>query len=191
MPVDHASNAEPHVVADVETNVVDNEAKDTQVLDAKGTWKPLFAYCEDKRTGTLFIATHENKAGQIVLSLGRLVGVAYSGLVNEQAISKLTDIASTSELRFSFSSDLQYPLIYVLDASESEALLKEMGYVAAPEPQVALMEMDSSSDTEEVLPEAKSRKSERIYRGQKVLEETPSDPKSSHRVYRGRVVESD
>ncbi|MDO6451956.1 hypothetical protein Q4490_00130 [Neptunomonas phycophila] len=183
MPVDKLSSPIQNEVPAADTTADDKSTKTIQ-----NAWMPLFENCKEKKTGTLFIATDENKAGQVVLNYGRLVGVAYSGLVNESAIAKLSELARTSELRFSFSSNLQYPLLYVLDEDEGDALLESLGFIAEVEPEATPVIDYPTAEDEENSQENTKPKSERIYRGQRVLEESPVRPKSHSRRYRGQVV---
>ena len=164
-------------------------------------WKSLFECCRDAKTGSLFIATKENKAGQVVVKDGILVGIAYAGLCNHEAVEKLE---SVGELRFSFTPGVQFPLKETLTEEASAELLQAMGYEAPaiepleeasdavetqqPEEAPASLEVSLDEDHHDALWEtAKAGTVERLYRGHKILK----DPEIEHpteRFYRGQRV---
>lgn len=88
-------------------------------------WKTLFYNCEAGSTGTLFIATDENRSGQIVLHKGRLIGAAYNGEYNLTALMTLTYL---QDARFSYTPDLVFPIPETLLPEESALLLEQLGF---------------------------------------------------------------
>ncbi|GAA0694965.1 hypothetical protein GCM10009104_23150 [Marinobacterium maritimum] len=133
----------------------------SRAADFSGLKTSLFELIGQKATGTLFIATVDNHAAQIVLSRGQLLGVAHNGLCNEAALSQLAVMAP---LRFSFTPDLIYPLMETLLPEQAEPLLLKLGFSAAPAIEKHRVE---------------------------VVEPAPSPVASSAtlRVYRGRVIQ--
>jgi len=105
--------------------------------DFDGLKMALFEHCDRKDTGTLFVATDDNRSAQIVLFKGTLQGVACSGECNSTALKAL---ASLTRLKFSFTPELIYPVPETLLPEQGQALLEVLGYqpgrtvTAAPEP---------------------------------------------------------
>jgi hypothetical protein len=169
-------------------------------------WKSLFECCRSAQTGSLFIATKENKAGQIVINEGRLVGIAYAGLTNEEAVRKLEEVG---ELRFSFTPQIQFPLKEVLPKEQAHELLEAMGYSVAQSQERTGVKKDVSELAQQVLSEGtfqgsdsnpdqmahadalwettKAGSTERLYRGHKILEDA-KPRKPTERLYRGQRI---
>ncbi|WP_370298284.1 hypothetical protein [Pontibacterium sp.] len=176
-------------------------------------WKTLFYNCETGNTGTLFIATDQNRSGQIVLHKGRLIGAAYNGEYN---LSALMALSYLQDARFSYSPDLIFPVPETLLPEESALLLEQLGFqdylnepVSTPEPLApptdipraehpdtspsTLDATQSAEHTEDVSDTAQTITC--IYRGQKVVKsvaptiQAASKSKSSVKIYRGQVVQ--
>lgn len=128
---------------------------------AKRLYKEIFSYSQQPSTGTLFLATDENRSGQVVFHQGALLGVSYAGEANHRAISLL---AEQSSIRLSFTENLIFPLPETLLPEDSSEMLLLMGLAAEPEkaPQTEVLQAA-------VEPIAETRpKKQRIYRGQVV-----------------------
>jgi len=124
----------------------------------------LFSRLDNSATGTLFVATGDNHAAQVVLFKGQLLGVAYCGRVNAAA---LTELSRLPGMRFSFTPELIYPLTETLLPAESRQLLMAMGY----EP----CETSPAADEAPVIEAAPEPAAKAPRRG-------------TLRVYRGRVI---
>lgn len=182
-------------------------------------WRTLFYNCEAGNTGTLFIATKENRSGQIVLHKGRLIGAAYNGEYNLTALMTLTYL---QDARFSYTADLIFPIPETLLPEESALLLEQLGFqdylndlanesahIEAPEDILLETGQDNASHIQSQTASSKeiqqaklakeaTDKSQTItymYRGQKVTKAVVMQPHptskthSSVKIYRGQVVQ--
>lgn len=93
--------------------------------DFSGLKSTLFALVDKGASGTVFVATEDNRASQVVLLNGRLQGAACNGLYNVAAFDVL---AAMAELRFSFTPELIYPVVDSLLPVQGERLLQQLGY---------------------------------------------------------------
>lgn len=175
-----------------------------------GLWKTLFHNCEAGNTGTLFIATDQNRSGQIVVHKGRLIGAAYNGEYN---LSALMALSYLQDARFSYSPDLIFPVPETLLPEESALLLEQLGfqdYLNEPLNKPELVEQPAEVPPEPSQEAAASTSpttlSEEttdtvqtvtcIYRGQKVVKtiapstQMNSKTKGSVKIYRGQVVQN-
>lgn len=118
----------------------------------------LFSLLNNAATGTLFVATGDNHAAQIVLFRGQLLGVAYSGSVNAAALSEL---ARMPGMKFSFTAELIYPLTETLLPAESQQLLLKMGYEPCEAPPVESRPAPEPEPSPEPAPSGTLR----VYRG--------------------------
>jgi len=133
--------------------------------DFDGLKLAVFAHCDRGDTGTLFVATGDNRSAQIVLFKGGLQGIACSGEYNADALKSL---AEQSQLKCSFTPDLVYPVPETLLPEQGQALLESLGYqpgktvISASEPATA-----SRGRSEEVAAKRPpSSVTLRVYRGQ-------------------------
>ncbi len=123
----------------------------------------LFSRLDAQETGTLFVATDDNHAAQIVLFKGQLLGLAYAGMSNADALVALQSLPG---LKFSFTPELVYPLADTLLPEQAQMLMRGIGY------QPKQLEPEEEAPVEVAEPE--------------VLEEAPRS--NTLRVYRGRVI---
>lgn len=176
-------------------------------------WNTLFYNCEAGNTGTLFIATDQNRSGQIVLHKGRLIGAAYNGEYN---LSALMALSYLRDARFSYSPDLIFPVPKTLLPEESALLLEQLGFqdyldepVSKPEPvevpeipshdehpHVSISTPDATQTDEHTLDASDTAQTITcIYRGQTVVKtvaqatQATSPSKGSVKIYRGQVVQ--
>ncbi len=130
----------------------------TLAADFGGLKVTLFDLVRQKSTGTLFVATVDNHAAQIVLSQGQLLGIAHNGQYSEAALAQL---AAMTPLRFSFTPELIYPLMETLLPEQAEQLLQRLGYSAAP----AVDKPRPERKAEPTPPQASTSSTLRVYRG--------------------------
>lgn len=141
--------------------------------DFDGLKLAVFAHCDRGDTGTLFVATGDNRSAQIVLFKGGLQGIACSGEYNAEALSSL---AEQSQLKCSFTPELVYPVPETLLPEQGQALLESLGY----QPGKAVI-----SASEQASEPA------RVSAGRAGSAATKSPPSSvTLRVYRGQVIRS-
>jgi len=139
----------------------------TLAADFSALKASLFERVRQKASGTLFVATVDNHAAQIVLSRGQLLGVAHNGLCNESALNQL---AATAPLRFSFTPELIYPLMETLLPEQAEQLLQRLGYSEA-DGETSTAELEAEPEIEpqaepaDEPPAAAAGKTLRVYRG--------------------------
>lgn len=88
-------------------------------------WLDLFKHCDEGDTGTLFIATTENRSGQLVIHRGHLIGAAYGGKYNFQALSALSVL---DDARYSYTPDLIFPIPETLLPVDAKTLLDQLGF---------------------------------------------------------------
>ncbi len=122
--------------------------------------KALFTRLDAGTTGTLFVATDDNHAAQIVLFKGQLLGLAYAGTSNADALSALMHLKT---LRFSFTPELVYPLADTLLPDQSQRLLQGIGYRPQPKQVEAQPQPAPEPEPAEAAPRSKTL---RVYRGQ-------------------------
>jgi len=132
----------------------------TLAADFGGLTAQLFELVQLRATGTLFVVSADNHAAQVVLSKGQLLGIAYNGLHNENAVAQL---ASLAPLRFSFTPELIYPLMETLLPDQAEQLLERLGYRDTPAVAHPLVEEDEP--TASVAAPDRSRAPLMVYRG--------------------------
>lgn len=118
----------------------------------------LFSRLDAQETGTLFVATDDNHAAQIVLFKGQLLGLAYAGLSNADALAALQDLPG---LKFSFTPELVYPLADTLLPEQAQTLMRGIGY----QPKQAEADVPVEAAEPEVLEEAPRSDTLRVYRG--------------------------
>ncbi|MBR9829081.1 MAG: hypothetical protein GYB41_10615 [Oceanospirillales bacterium] len=121
-----------------------------------GLKNTLFALVDKGASGTLFVATEDNHAAQIVLFKGRLQGAACNGCCNVAAFDRL---ATMAELRFAFTPELIYPVADTLLPEQGDQLLQQLGYVLP----VKMLEDDAGCDL--LGPAAQPQQTLRVYRG--------------------------
>ena len=152
-------------------------------------WKGVFEHCIKGDTGSYFLASDENKSGQVVVENGRLVTVVYAGAFAQEAVEKLKALKS---LKFSFSPDLVFPSALKLSEHEAEVLLDSLGFEEAFDSHISNNQQVVAEQDSEVASQASEPEYVEItYRGQKIkrLKETATNTKSSsQRIYRGQVV---
>ena len=88
-------------------------------------WLELFEHCHAGDTGTVFIATQENRSGQLVIHRGHLIGAAYGGEYNYQALSALSVLDNA---RYSYTADLIFPIPETLLPDDATILLDQLGF---------------------------------------------------------------
>lgn len=119
----------------------------------------LFELIGQGATGTLFVATVDNHAAQIVLSRGQLLGIAHNGLSNDAALRHL---AAMAPLRFSFTPELIYPLMETLLPEQAEQLLQNLGYGVTSAVDSGRVEVE---EQEQAVPAVDTGATLRVYRG--------------------------
>ncbi len=129
----------------------------SRAADFSGLKASLFELVEQGASGTLFVATADNHAAQIVLSRGQLLGVAHNGMHHQRALAQL---AAMAPLRFSFTPELIYPLPEALLPEQAEQLLQGLGYGLLP-----AAEHHQAERAEPVPPPEPVSTTLRIYRG--------------------------
>ncbi len=110
----------------------------------------LFKYCLEGKTGTLSIATNDNKSCQIIINNGEIIAVTLARLKGIDAINKLIEVGFS---RATFNQDLQLPFKEEARIESSHKLLVSLGYDS----------YQTNSDIEEDKP---TKSSKRMYRGQ-------------------------
>ena len=155
----------------------------------------LFEQCYQRTTGTFFVTTQDNRSAQILVEEGIIKGANYAELTSYEA---LTTLMSQSDLPFSFSQDLAFPIRQPLSDTETNAFLEEFGYMEFLNRQKAVeKELAEMADAAKQITEEANNT--RYYRGQavkgsepKAKQEAPTEvsakPKSSPRIYRGQVI---
>ncbi len=176
----------------------------------------LFKHCLEQATGTLFIATEDNRSCQIVLKQGALTKVSYG---QDKDHSALNLLKSLNTGRYSFSSNLILPMDDAATIENSAEALNFLGfekYLASHTP--AEQEIEVAEAVEEIESEAdrmnesstdndlSSTRQKTMYRGrevkaieavEKVENEANSTRDSSNndqaskkpkRMYRGREI---
>lgn len=133
----------------------------SRTADFGGLKQAVFELIDQRATGTLFVATAENHAAQLVLFKGQLQGIAYAGVYNQAAVNQL---AALGQLRFSFTPELIYPVAETLLPEQAELLLHQLGY-REPKPPVPAGPAAPADS-----------------------EPTAEQPRQTLRVYRGRVM---
>lgn len=118
----------------------------------------IFNHCRQASTGTIFVVTGENRSGQIVIHKGQLIGIAYGGDANMQALKQL---ALQKSLRHSFTPQLIFPVAETLVPETAGQLLKAMGFVEHHQPV-----HKTPKEPKQAQPAVKQDKPVRIYRGQ-------------------------
>jgi len=152
--------------------------------------KTLFEAIHSRQCGTYFVVTEENKSAQIVIGNGQLLSAGYAGLLADKA---LLQVLASSEIRFSFSPDLIFPLPQALTEAESEYLLEQLGYdgfILATENRIKRQNEAAQVRQNEVDTESKPREPERVYRGQRIYiePETCANAARQQRTYRGQRI---
>lgn len=85
----------------------------------------LFIHCAKEKSGTLSIATNNNKSCQIIINKGEIIAVTMSRLMGIEAIRELLEIGFT---RASFNQDLELPFKEEARITSSMNLLESLGY---------------------------------------------------------------
>jgi len=85
----------------------------------------LFKHCREGRTGTVSIATNNNKSCQIVITKGEIIAVTLARFQGYDAIEELLKVGFK---RASFNQDLQLPFKEAARIDSSHQLLKTLGF---------------------------------------------------------------
>ena len=159
-------------------------------------WVQIFELCDESSTGTLFLASDNNKPGQIVVEEGMVTAVSYAGVFGEDALLILSELP---DIRFSYQDKMVYPVIEKVPATDTAALLVALGYVKRTIEKNITYRGQSPDAAEPEQPEAKTKTV--TYRGQTVLVESDNSASQSSvsgdsetkkdkpvKMYRGRPV---
>ena len=139
----------------------------------------VLIHCAERKTGTVFISTHNNKSSQILIKDGEIVAAKTGRLQGNKAIFELESLGIKA---VSFNEGMQ--LKYTEDAmiKSSDAVFNHFNF-EMPESS-SLEEENYFEDLEELV-----QKDVRMYRGQRIEEELAEPVKKKVRMYRGQVVE--
>ena len=118
----------------------------------------LFKQCEEGRTGTVSIATNNNKSCQIVITNGEIIAVTLARLKGYDAINELLKVGFK---RASFNQDLQLPFKEDARIDSSHKLLIKLGYDS-----FNVKPKESENNENSSKPDEKNPSTQRMYRGQ-------------------------
>lgn len=118
----------------------------------------IFAKCSSAVSGTWFLASEENRSGQVVIHNGQLLGISYGGEANSKALESLLKLQT---VRHSFTPELIYPVPETLFPEDARDLLEMMGWEDSKGTQ-------QHETVEEKAIDVPATKTVRIYRGQVV-----------------------
>ncbi len=134
-------------------------------------WLELFEHCHAGNTGTVFIATKENRSGQLVIHRGHLIGAAYGGEYNFQALSALSLLDNA---RYSYTPDLIFPIPETLLPDDATTLLDQLGF------QYYLQDLADPPSTEALAVEAPNTSPASDSPESVGIENLPIPPTSDH-----------
>lgn len=138
----------------------------------------LVALCRRRSTGTLFIASEDNRAVSFVLKEGDIISCSFGHFRGISAVEQIKQLVAGS---CSFSEKIFFSLMEETNLPSTMDILELLGY---PCPDLA--ELESLSHSHKVA--------SAVYRGAVVKVEANGEsstvpPKKSLRMYRGQVVE--
>ena len=133
-----------------------NQSDTTETLNSN-----LFKHCAEGKTGTISIATNNNKSCQIVLKNGEILAVTMSRLKGLEAVKELLKVGIK---RAALNQNLDLPFSEEARIESSDKLLRSLGYNQSSftdfDPK-ELKKSNASTETEDIKEAPK-----RMYRGQ-------------------------
>lgn len=145
--------------------------------------------CHQKKTGTLFLTSSENKVCHVVFEEGRIIAMDYGQLRGEEVADQLVKLKI---LRHDFNSAMTAPLTSRARINTSVDVFARLGFrrignaIDTPDPSTASVQRMYRGHAISAAEPIISSRTAPVIKEEPVPEEKP---KKSKRTYRGQVIE--